>query len=114
MEKVEGSKGGLWGVRTVPQTFAMWTVLFLWIKVGSLLHISLSCCSLALCGWATAQSWSLDYTAYLAPHQPGIVQVWWPFEIGCYEQAGSGHRMLWHTPVVPVTMARPLLTTGKG
>lgn len=95
-------QGRLVGVRTVPQTFATWSALFLWIQIGSLLQISLSCCSLASPGWATSQSLLLDYTAYLAPHLPGIAWVWWPFGIGCYEQAGRGHRMLWHTSVVPV------------
>lgn len=70
MERVEGSKGGLWGVRTVPQTFVMWTVLFLWIKVGSLLQIFLNCYSLALCDWATAQTWSLDLHSISSSSSP--------------------------------------------
>lgn len=102
VEKGGREKGRLVGVRTVPQTFAIWSMLFLWIKIGSLLQISLSCCSLALYDWTTAQTWLLEYTAYLAPHLPGIAQVWWPFGVGCYEQAGRGHKMLWHASVVSV------------
>lgn len=96
MEKGGREQGRLVGVRTVPQTFAIWSMLFLWIKIGSLLQISLSCCSLALYDWTTAQTWLLEYTAYLALHLPEH------FGIGCYEQAGRGHKMLWHASDVSV------------
>lgn len=61
-------QGRLVGVRTAPQIFAIWCALFIWTKTGSLLQVCLSCCRVALHGWATAQSQLLNETGYLAPY----------------------------------------------
>lgn len=51
MEKGGREQGRLVGVRIVLQSFAIWSMLFLWIKIGSLLQISLSYCRLPLYDW---------------------------------------------------------------
>lgn len=106
-------QGRLMWVKTVHQAFAIWIVLFLWTKIGSVWLISPSSNSVAWHGWAKAQSWLLDYTARLLPHLHGIAPVWWLFDFGLlWASRQRGYGMLRHTSVASVPVAHFLVIAG--